>query len=122
MAIIAPFLHEISAILRDRDGTRLGNVLLIEPPYPPAYITIRNAMVTAYPKGTEDTLESRINAVIPEARDGLDGSSWTAFITFLVSWFGFMRDVEVENLLDTFRLLTDLVSYVKPCTSGLRNS
>lgn len=104
------FLGEISAILREQNGQRLQQYLVIEPPFAEIYNTLITEVRRTFPKDQEEALESRCNDLLPEARDGVDGSSsWTAFTKFMVAYFGFLRDVDVSNLLDTYNLLSDLL-------------
>jgi len=103
------FLGEISRILREKNAVQLQDYLVIEPPYRDLY----NAMITeirhVFPKGSEGTLEVKCSAALPEARNGEDGAPWTAFSTFMVQYLGFLRDVNIANLLDTYNLLSELV-------------
>jgi len=103
------FLAEISRILHERNALQLQDYLVIEPPYRDLY----NAMITeirhVFPKGSEGNLEAKCSAALPEARDGEDGQPWTAFSKFMVQYLGFLRDVNIANLLDTYNLLTELV-------------
>ena len=115
------FLAEISTILRDQDGTKLNDFLIIEPPYSAIYDTLIEEIRQQYPKTNENVLDSKITLALPEARDGLDGASWNAFIKFLVCYLAFLRDVDLSNLLHTYNLLSELVSYVKahgPCSDA----
>ena len=106
---IDSFLTEVSSLLRQKNSTQLQDVLIIEPPFAPLYQQIVQELRRAFPKGKEDALEKKCSNALPEARDGEDDSPWTAFIKFIVQYFAFLRDVNVEQLLDTFNLLCELV-------------
>ncbi|KAB8346151.1 hypothetical protein FH972_023197 [Carpinus fangiana] len=110
------FLTEISAILRTKNASKLREYLIIEPPYNELYHKIIGETRQAYPRGNEDALEAKCSNALPEARDGEDGSSWTMFVRLMVAYFGFLRDVNIDNLLDTYNLLGELV---QKCTSAL---
>ncbi|KAF2237512.1 hypothetical protein EV356DRAFT_480922 [Viridothelium virens] len=113
------FLQEISALLRERNGVKIASYLLIEPPYPAAYEALIGEIKQHYAKDNAHALENKLKAALPEARDGLDGSPWTAFITVMITYFGFLRDVDIESLLHTYRLLSNLVS---KCNSALKHT
>jgi hypothetical protein len=110
------FLSEISTILRQQDGAKLQRFLLIEPKFPDIYNTMIWELQSAFPQGTETRLEARCSQALPEAREGLDGSPWTAFIKFTVQYFTFLRDVNVDDLLKTYNQLSELV---QKCNSAL---
>lgn len=103
------FLNEVDQIVREGNGPRMQDYLVIEPPYADAYISLVNELRQSYPKGNEDALENKCSAHLPRAREGVDGASWTAFVKFIVQYFVFMRDFDKDNLLDTYTLLSELV-------------
>jgi len=103
------FLDEVDQIIREGNGPRMQEYLVIEPPYADAYISVINEVRRNYPKGSEDALEARCSTLLPQAREGVDGASWTAFIKFIVQYFVFIRDFSEDNLLDTYTLLSELV-------------
>lgn len=114
-ATIDRFLGEISRIIREKNAQQLREYLVIEPPYADTYNTLISELRRVYQKGREDALEAKCSAALPEARDGIDGSSsWTAFVKFVVQYFSFLRDVDVGNLLETYNLLSELLQYVEP--------
>ena len=106
------FLGEISRILRERNNTQLCEYLVIEPPFAETYNALIAELRNNYRKGQnqEDALETRCSNALPEAREGVDGSSsWTAFVKFMVHYLTFLRDVDVSNLLETYNLLSELL-------------
>ncbi|KAF2417524.1 hypothetical protein EJ08DRAFT_599955 [Tothia fuscella] len=113
---IDQFLSEISRFLRLQDGSALQNVLVIEPPYQPAYNSVITELRSTYPTGNEAKLEAKCSQALPEAREGIDGSPWTAFVKFTAQYFTFLRDVNIERLLDTYNQLSELV---RKCNSAL---
>ena len=109
------FLSEISNLLRSKNGLKLRDYLVIEPPFAQIYNQLITEIRSTYPKGQEDGLETKCSNALPEARDGVDGSaSWTAFIKFMVQYFNFLREVDVSNLLETYNQLSELLQYVAP--------
>jgi hypothetical protein len=108
------FLSEINRITLSKDSALLSTYLVIEPPYAPSYNTIISELRTTYPKSAEsDTaLEKkivRVVKVIDGGNDDVEVASWSAFSRFMVLYFGFLRDVDVGNLLETFGLLSEVL-------------
>ncbi|KAI9666470.1 MAG: hypothetical protein M1821_004406 [Bathelium mastoideum] len=104
------FLGEISTILRSQDGNKLKDFLLIEPPYSPIYQTMIDEIRNGFPKDKHRLLEYKIETALPEAQESADGSSWSAFVAFMLQYFIFLRDVNMDDLLRTYFLLTVLVA------------
>jgi hypothetical protein len=110
--ILDQFLQEIGNIFRQRDGTRLQDVLQLEPPLPPAYSRIVSELKAHFPKGQDQALVTRCEQTIPVAEDGI-GSAWGAFPDFLARYFRFLRDADPSNLADLFEKLKSLTKSVK---------
>lgn len=106
---IDQFLSEISGILQAKDGAKLQDFLVIEPPYSNLYSAMIGEMRTVYPRGKESVLEAKCNSALPLARNGEDDAPWSAFIKFMAQYFIFLRDVDIQNLLDTYNILSELV-------------
>ncbi|KAL9118872.1 MAG: hypothetical protein Q9187_004572 [Circinaria calcarea] len=106
------FLGEISQILRDKDGAKLQDYLVLEPPLPPLYLTIVSELRQTFPTGNEDSLEAKCNKFLPQDEEGDQGGSWTAFISFLVQYFVFLRDVNPDQLVETHDMLKALLKLV----------
>lgn len=103
------FLGEIARIIREHNGQQLQDYLVIEPPYRDLYNAMILEIRQSFPAGSEDGLEEKCSRALPEAREGLDGASWTSFVKFITQYFVFLRDVSIQNLLDTYNLLSELV-------------
>lgn len=103
------FLGEISRLIRDGDGPQLQAYLVIEPPYGNLYHVMIRELRQSFSKGNEEALERKCSSSIPEAQGGGDVASWTAFTKFMVSYLVFLRDVDIQNLLQTYNLLNELV-------------
>jgi hypothetical protein len=108
--ILDQFLSGLAAIVQDRDGAKLQDFLQIEPPLSDIYQRMIEELRQCYPPGSQsDTvLQQRCEGLVPKTEGG---SSWSAFPTFMRLYFTFMRDVNVENLLDTYNLLNGLLKY-----------
>ena len=106
---IDKFLKEIARIIQEKNGAQLQDFLVIEPPLPPLYDQIVVELRRAYPSGSQDALETKCKSFIPEYDDGDDGGSRLSFITFMVKYFVFLRDVNVDNLVGTHDMLKALL-------------
>ncbi|KAJ5083068.1 hypothetical protein N7532_012111 [Penicillium argentinense] len=107
--ILDQFLSGLAAIVQDRDGAKLQDFLQIEPPLSDIYQRMIEELRQCYPPGSqsETVLQQRCEGLVPKTEGG---SSWSAFPTFMRLYFTFMRDVNVENLLDTYNLLNGLLN------------
>ncbi|MCJ1435342.1 hypothetical protein MMC27_004714 [Xylographa pallens] len=119
MSTIDQFLSEIYQILRSKNGQKLRDYLVLEPPLPPLYGVIVNELRVTFPANKQDALEAQCKKLLPEYEDGEMGGSWTSFISFLVQYFGFLRDVNVEQLLETHDMLKLLL---QSCTLALSDA
>ncbi|KAF2839483.1 hypothetical protein M501DRAFT_972917 [Patellaria atrata CBS 101060] len=106
------FLRELGNIIRAGDGEQMRNYMIIEPPYNDLYQKMINEVRQNYPKEQEGALDDFCRDNLPEARDGIDGVSWTAFIYFIAQYFTFIRDVNVDNLLDTYNLFSEVMQKI----------
>ncbi|KAH0285751.1 hypothetical protein KCU62_g7278, partial [Aureobasidium sp. EXF-3399] len=116
------FLTEINRITLSKDSAQLSQYLVIEPPYAPSYTTIINELRATYPKGgdSDAALEKKIVKAVKviDGGDDVEVASWSAFSRFMVLYFGFLRDVDVGNLLETFGLLSEVL---QKANSALQN-
>ena len=108
---IDQFLEEIAHILQAKDGLKLQQYLVIEPPLPPIYSALVNELRRFYPEVSQDQLEKRCSNMLPEDEEGAVGGSWPAFISFLVQYFAFIRDVNPDQLVETHDMLKSLLKY-----------
>lgn len=108
------FLTEISRIVREQNSLQLQDYLVVEPPYGQTYQSMIRELRQVFPKGSETALEAKCEGTIPEAQGNAETGSWSAFIKFMVQYLTFLRDVNTQNLLETYNLLNELVQYVAP--------
>lgn len=113
---IDKFLTEIAGILREKNATQLRDYMVLEPPLPPLYNQIVSELKTSYPVFNQAPLEAKCKEFIPEYEESEEGGSWTSFITFLLKYFTFLRDVNVEQLVETHDMLKSLLKFVLLCT------
>ncbi len=111
---IEKFLREIVRIIQERNGAQLQDLLIIEPPLPPLYTQIVHELRGAYPPASQTSLEQKCKEFIPEYEEGDDSGSRSTFITFMVKYFSFLRDVDVNNLIETHDMLKTLLKSVTP--------
>lgn len=106
------FLGEIARIIKEKNGAQLQEYLIYEPPLPPLYNKIVTEIKQFYPSTSEKALENKCISFIPEYDDDDDGGSRTSFVMFMVKYFAFLRDVNVDNLIETHDLLKALLKWV----------
>ncbi|KAJ0413634.1 hypothetical protein BJY00DRAFT_56446 [Aspergillus carlsbadensis] len=108
-SVLDRFLASLADIVRDRDGAKLQDFLQIEPPLPDVYGQMVDELQQQYSDGSpkEADLQRRCEGLVPKSAGG---SSWTAFPTFMKLYFCFLRDVNVENLLETYNMLKVLLN------------
>lgn len=103
------FLIEILRILREKNGAQLQDYLLLEPPLPPLYNIIVEELRQVFPASNPDALELKCKSCIPEYEDGDEGGSWASFTSFMAKYFAFLRDVDVNHLVETHDMLKGLL-------------
>ncbi|PKY01010.1 hypothetical protein P168DRAFT_329772 [Aspergillus campestris IBT 28561] len=108
--VLDRFLSGIADIVRSRDGAKLQDFLQIEPPLSEIYQQMLVELRQQYPSGSrkEADLLRRCEGLVPRSKD--TSSSWIAFPTFMKLYFTFLRDVNVDNLLETYNLLKSLLN------------
>lgn len=99
------FLGEIGQLVTARDGTKLQDFLIIEPPYSQLYLAMIQELKLTFPYDNDEGLEALCSKRLTLANE----DEWSSFSKFLVSYLTFIRDVNIENLLETYNLLSELV-------------
>lgn len=103
------FLAEIASIVQSRNGQKLQDFLQLEPPLSQIYQTLVQELRGRYPAGRDSDLDTRCDALVP--KDPSDGMSvWSAFPVFMKQYFTFLRDLNIENLLETYNMLKALLN------------
>ena len=104
------FLGEIAQIIRERNGDKLRDYLVIEPPFGDIYMQLVSELKQAYPnQHSQEALEAKCTTFISEYDEREDGGSNLSFIAFLVRYFGYLRDLNIENLVETHEVLKALL-------------
>ena len=106
---IDKFLGEIIKILLAKDGSQLQQYLILEPPLPPLYNQIVSELKQVYPTTSQAALEAKCRSFIPERDEDEVGGSRVPFISFMVKYFSFLRDVNVDDLVATHDMLKALL-------------
>ena len=107
--MIDKFLGEIIRILLAKNGEQLQQYLILEPPLPPLYNQIVSELKQVYPASSQTLLEAKCKSFIPEKDEEEVGGSRIPFISFMVKYFSFLRDVNVDNLVETHDMLKALL-------------
>ena len=106
--VLDQFLGSVADLVQKRDGAKLQDFLQIEPPLSDIYQRMIEELRQRYAPGprSDAELQQRCEALVPRAKGA---SSWTAFPTFMKLYLTFLRDVNVDNLLETYNLLKALL-------------
>ena len=99
---IGEFLRGINGLISTSDGQLLSKWLLIDPPLPPEYQEMIAGLQVA---DAEASLEGKCRSILTE----VDSREWQAFIPFITQYLLFLRDINVDNLLDAYNLLSELL-------------
>lgn len=107
------FLSGVAGLLRARDALQLQQYILVEPPLPDIFSMLKSELRQAFPDKNDAALERKCSDLLPEDQDGggpdAQGSAWPGFVAFMREYLEFLRDVDVENLLEAHELLSALV-------------
>ncbi|KAJ6126533.1 hypothetical protein N7523_002145 [Penicillium sp. IBT 18751x] len=115
--ILDQFLSSVAGFVQNRDGAKLQDFLQIEPPLSDIYQQMIQELRRRYPSPQGDNeLLQRCEGLVPRTKGA---SSWTAFPTFMKLYFAFLRDVNVDNLLETYNRLRGLLNQ---CVMALGDS
>ena len=120
-ATIDKFLGELARILRDKNGAQLQDYMVLEPPLPPLYNQLVSELKQTYPIINQMPLENKVRDFIPEYEEGDDGASNASFLTFVIKYLSFLRDVNVEQLVETHDMLKSLLKSVSTEVEAQRN-
>ncbi|EER28869.1 hypothetical protein CPC735_035750 [Coccidioides posadasii C735 delta SOWgp] len=103
------FLSGLQEIIRARDGAKLQDFLQLEPPLAPIYNQMVDELRHAYPSasGKDERLLAKCESLLPASAST---SPWNAFPLFMRLYFTFLRDVNLDNLLETYELLRTLLN------------
>jgi nuclear mRNA export protein PCID2/THP1 len=105
--VLDSFLRSTAELVNNRNAVKLQDFLQIEPPLPEIYLQMVVELKSHYSRSASSNTEllERCDALVPRTR----GAPWPAFSFFMSLYFSFLRDVNVDNLLETYNLLKGLV-------------
>ncbi|KAI1909898.1 hypothetical protein LOZ53_004435 [Ophidiomyces ophidiicola] len=102
------FVVAVRGLVQARDGAKLQDFLQLEPPLSPVYHQMVAELRAAHPAhASDESLRVKCESLAPASDSG---SSWTAFAPFMRLYFTFLRDVDLDNLLETYELLRALLN------------
>ena len=115
------FLPEVATILQTKDSKKLQQYLLIEPPFPQPYVVLIDELRRVFPRDEGlEPLETKITALLPmQENDDAVGGSWPSFVSFLATYFAFVRDVDEKQLVQTYEQLKELIKCVSSIAQSL---
>jgi len=112
----------VNIAIQKGDAHELQSIVLLEPGeggvWPPDHQELVGSLRTNYPyedENSEQRLEDLVRRVVTETAESEDEEgrpvqSWSSLVTFLVGWMTFLRDVDIDDLVLVFELMTDLQS------------
>jgi hypothetical protein len=106
--VLDQFLSSLQEIVQSRDGSKLQDFLQLEPPLSDIYQRMIVELRQNYgpgPKTDADILQ-RCERLVPRTKGG---SSWIAFPAFVKLYLIFLRDMNTDNLLETYNQLKALL-------------
>ncbi|KAK2841660.1 hypothetical protein FQN49_006036 [Arthroderma sp. PD_2] len=107
--VLNNFLDSIGGLVQSRDGAKLQDFLQLEPPLSSVYNQMIAELQQRYPPGGNKDAEL-LSKCENQMAGGELGRSWPAFPPFMRLYLTFLRDVNVDNLLETYNLLKGLLN------------
>ncbi|KAI9804701.1 MAG: hypothetical protein M1833_006776 [Piccolia ochrophora] len=116
------FLSAIAGFLRAKNALQIRSYILVEPPLPDIYSTLATELRRSFSQTNGPALERKCNDLLPEDPDrgpnDEQGTSWPAFVSFMKEYLEYIRDVNVQNLVETHQVLSGLVNQ---CITAMSN-
>lgn len=105
--VLDQFLGSLQELVQKRDGAKVQDFLQLEPPLSDIYQRMISELRQNYAPGskTDTELLQRCEPLVPRSK----GGSWTAFPTFVKLYLIFLRDMNTDNLLETYNQLKALL-------------
>ncbi|KAJ5393101.1 uncharacterized protein N7487_010742 [Penicillium crustosum] len=106
--VLDQFLSSLQELVQKRDGAKVQDFLQLEPPLSEIYQRMIGELRQHYGPGskTDAELLQRCEPLVPRSK----GGSWTAFPTFVKLYLIFLRDMNTDNLLETYNQLKALLN------------
>src|SRR5215471_14974049 len=107
LPLFGQFASFLNNAINNQDGQALLKLLPIEPPFDSDYGRLLDEIFSVFK--SLDSLKASIRTSIAViAKD--DKDAWHAFSDFLATYFEFIRNLNVENLLETYEKLSYLLT------------
>ena len=105
--VLDQFLGGLQELVQKRDGAKVQDFLQLEPPLSEIYQRMISELRHNYAPGPKSDTEllRRCEPLVPRSKSG----SWTAFPTFVKLYLIFLRDMNTDNLLETYNQLKALL-------------
>lgn len=105
--VLDQFLGSLQELVQKRDGAKVQDFLQLEPPLSDIYQRMISELRQNYGPGPKSDAEllRRCEPLVPRSKS----SSWTAFPTFVKLYLIFLRDMNTDNLLETYNQLKALL-------------
>ncbi|KAF2722290.1 hypothetical protein K431DRAFT_319714 [Polychaeton citri CBS 116435] len=107
---LGQFLVAINGFIQVRNQAQFTDYLVLEPPFGPQYQQMIAELKQIFPKGSEEALERKCEQSLPQAVEGADQASWSAFVRFMACYLAYLRDVDSDpnKYLETYDFLSEL--------------
>lgn len=106
--VLDQFLGSLQEIVQSRDGSKLQDFLQLEPPLSDIYqrMTAELRQLFATSTKADDNILQRCERLVPRSKNA---STWAAFPVFVKMYLGFLREMNTDNLLETYNQLKALL-------------
>jgi len=111
MALVTQFLTSIRGFVQQQNGDKLRDWLQVERDVPEQYYSFSRELRTGFRHGSK-SLDGLIEQSLPiddDAQDGR-GSPWPGFISFMKEYAKYWRDVDFNDPLGLYELLSGLLT------------
>jgi hypothetical protein len=110
----------VNIAIQHENAHQLQAIVLLEPgpgnEFPPDHRELIESLQKNYPasdESSEGRLSELVKRVVTETaesedQEGRPVQSWGSMVTFLVGWMSFLRDVDLQNIVQIFELMTEL--------------
>jgi hypothetical protein len=110
----------VNIAIQHGNDVQLQAIVLLEPgpgnEFPPDHQELIGSLQKNYPasdESSEGRLSELVKKVVTETaesedQEGRPVQSWGSMVTFLVGWMSFLRDVDLQNIVQIFELMTEL--------------
>ncbi|KAJ5344428.1 hypothetical protein N7452_002432 [Penicillium brevicompactum] len=107
--VLDQFLGSLQEIVQNRDGSKLQDFLQLEPPLSEIYqrMTAELRQLHANNHKADADIRQRCERLVPRTKNA---SSWAAFPVFVKMYLNFLREMNTDNLLETYNQLKALLN------------